>query len=68
LEEHDFDAELIRHCSPKGALAALRAKLDDLGDVRISAMDAAVIDLQVLSRDTQKAKIFYGKAMRLFKL
>lgn len=50
LEEHYWDAEVATHFdvaesrSPK-----LRAKLDDLGELRIKEMDEAGIDIQVIS-------------------
>jgi predicted TIM-barrel fold metal-dependent hydrolase len=52
LEEHYFDAELVSHYSLRETQVAqkkLRAKLDDLDEKRLAAMDVAGIDLQVLS-------------------
>jgi predicted TIM-barrel fold metal-dependent hydrolase len=50
LEEHYWDKELVTHFSGGEARnPALRAKLEDVGELRLKAMDEAGIDLQVLS-------------------
>ena len=51
IEEHYYDAEVVSHY--EGADARLgqfvRSKLEDTGDERLAAMNAAGIDMQVLS-------------------
>jgi predicted TIM-barrel fold metal-dependent hydrolase len=52
LEEHYLDPELARHFKdggPEARDAALLERLHDLGELRIREMDAAGIDMQVLS-------------------
>jgi 2,3-dihydroxybenzoate decarboxylase len=52
LEEHYVDPEVARHFregGPEARDAALRERLYDVGALRIREMDAAGIDLQVLS-------------------
>jgi 2,3-dihydroxybenzoate decarboxylase len=48
LEEHYLDPEVRQHGSP-GAGPDIVRRLDDLSDLRLKEMDAAGIDLQVLS-------------------
>ena len=50
LEEHYWDAEVATHFDGAEARSPkLRAKLDDLGALRIKEMDEAGIDVQVIS-------------------
>ena len=49
IEEHYFDAEIASHYGEAEQRPALRARLEDLGAQRISEMDEAGIDIQVLS-------------------
>lgn len=49
IEEHYFDAEIAAHYGEAEQKPALRARLEDLGAQRISEMDEAGIDIQVLS-------------------
>jgi 2,3-dihydroxybenzoate decarboxylase len=51
IEEHYVDPNVVPHLPGKGAMFAgpVRARLDDIGAARIEAMDAAGIDVQVLS-------------------
>ena len=50
LEEHYWDAEVAKHFDGAEARSPkLRAKLDDLGELRIKEMDEAGITVQVLS-------------------
>src|SRR6476660_8994027 len=50
LEEHYWDPEVAEHFTGnEGRAPALRARLDDVGDLRIKEMDDAGIDLTVLS-------------------
>ncbi len=51
LEEHYLDPEVKRHTGggDSGAPARVAARLDDVGQGRIAEMDAAGIDIQVLS-------------------
>ncbi len=49
LEEHYFDAEVAAHFRG-GPPPATRARLDDLGALRIKEMDEAGIDIQVISQ------------------
>jgi 2,3-dihydroxybenzoate decarboxylase len=50
LEEHYWDPEVAEHFSgTEGRAPALRARLDDVGDLRLKEMDEAGIDLTVLS-------------------
>jgi len=49
LEEHYFDPEIVSHYSPLESQPAMRATLEDLDERRLAAMDAAGIDMQVLS-------------------
>jgi predicted TIM-barrel fold metal-dependent hydrolase len=50
LEEHYFDPEVKRHITGRDRLGGrVAARLDDVGQGRIAEMDAAGIDLQVLS-------------------
>jgi 2,3-dihydroxybenzoate decarboxylase len=50
LEEHYWDAEVSQHFRGKGdPPAAVRQRLEDLGALRLSEMDAAGIDIQVIS-------------------
>jgi 2,3-dihydroxybenzoate decarboxylase len=49
LEEHYFDAEIASHYGPSEMALPLRERLEDLGNLRIKAMDDAGIDIQVLS-------------------
>jgi len=50
LEEHYWDAELAAHFTGgESRNPVLREKLESLGELRLSAMDEAGIDLQVLS-------------------
>ncbi len=50
LEEHYWDAEVATHFDGAEARSPkLRAKLDDLGELRIKEMDEAGIDIQVIS-------------------
>lgn len=50
LEEHFLPADLARIGFPNGTpIGGIDAELDDLGEGRLAAMDAAGIDVQVLS-------------------
>src|SRR5688500_19132599 len=52
LEEHYFDPELTQHFKeggPEARLPALRDRLFDVGELRLTEMDQAGIDVQVLS-------------------
>jgi predicted TIM-barrel fold metal-dependent hydrolase len=50
LEEHYWDPEVAEHFTGReGRAPALRARLDDVGELRIKEMDEAGIDLTVLS-------------------
>jgi 2,3-dihydroxybenzoate decarboxylase len=50
IEEHYADPAVTAHGRPAvGALAALNGRLNDLGTLRLAEMDAAGIDLQVIS-------------------
>ena len=50
LEEHYWDPEVAEHFTgTEGRAPALRARLDDVGALRIKEMDEAGIDLTVLS-------------------
>jgi predicted TIM-barrel fold metal-dependent hydrolase len=53
LEEHYFDPEVTKHFpaggGPEARLPELRARLFDVGELRIKEMDEAGIDVQVLS-------------------
>jgi predicted TIM-barrel fold metal-dependent hydrolase len=51
IEEHYWDAELLSKLNaPEGQRSPdMLAKLHDLGEMRIAAMDAAGVDMQVLS-------------------
>ena len=52
LEEHYFDPEVTKHfpaSGPEARSAELRERLFDLGERRLSEMDQAGIDVQVLS-------------------
>lgn len=50
LEEHYWDPEVAEHFTGnEGRAPALRARLDDVGSLRIKEMDEAGIDLTVLS-------------------
>ena len=51
LEEHYFDPELRAHvpASERSGTGPIAARLDDVGQGRIADMDAAGIDMQVLS-------------------
>jgi 2,3-dihydroxybenzoate decarboxylase len=52
LEEHYFDAEVVRHfreAGPEARVPALRERLFDLAELRLREMDEAGIDVQVLS-------------------
>ena len=52
LEEHYFDPGIAAHYDAKSGFegTVIRERLDDLEDVRIQQMDAAGIDVQVLSQ------------------
>src|SRR5215475_15841267 len=59
LEEHYWDAELAKHYTgiEAGRPGEISTRLHDLGDLRLKEMDAANIDIQVLSHgapSTQK--------------
>src|SRR5262245_65695619 len=59
LEEHYWDAELAKHYTgiEAGRPGEISTRLHDLGELRLKEMDAADIDIQVLShgaRSTQK--------------
>jgi 2,3-dihydroxybenzoate decarboxylase len=49
LEEHYFDAEIASLYHANESVLPLRKQLEDLGELRIKAMDEAGIDIQVLS-------------------
>jgi predicted TIM-barrel fold metal-dependent hydrolase len=52
LEEHYFDPEVTQHFKeggPEARLPALRDRLFDVGELRLTEMDQAGIDVQVLS-------------------
>jgi 2,3-dihydroxybenzoate decarboxylase len=49
LEEHYWDLEVIKHYGDGARLPAIRERLLDLGELRIRDMDAARIDVQVIS-------------------
>jgi 2,3-dihydroxybenzoate decarboxylase len=49
IEEHYFDAQILSHYDENLSRPMLRNRLEDLGDQRIAEMDAAGIDIQVLS-------------------
>ena len=50
IEEHYSDpAVTARGTGPVRAVATLESRLNDLGEVRLSEMDSAGIDLQVIS-------------------
>jgi 2,3-dihydroxybenzoate decarboxylase len=49
IEEHYFDREVVTHYAAEEARPALRHRLEDLGAQRLSEMDEAGVDIQVLS-------------------
>jgi predicted TIM-barrel fold metal-dependent hydrolase len=49
LEEHYFDKEVASFYGPNESVLPLRRQLEDLGEIRIKAMDEAGVDIQVLS-------------------
>ena len=49
IAAHYFDTEIASHYGEAEQRPALRARLEDLGAQRISEMDEAGIDIQVLS-------------------
>jgi predicted TIM-barrel fold metal-dependent hydrolase len=69
LEEHYWDAEVAASANFGGAEGRdpkIRARLDDLGDLRIAEMDAAGIDLQVISHGAPSTQRLDGEsAIRL---
>src|ERR1700756_2625487 len=65
LEEHYLDPELARHFKdggPEARDAALLERLHDLGELRIREMDAAGIDMQVLSHSAPATQRFDADA------
>ena len=65
LEEHYLDPEVARHFKdggPEARDAALLERLHDLGELRIREMDAAGIDMQVLSHSAPATQRFDADA------
>ena len=57
LEEHYYDAELAATFDgPEGRAPELRRRLLDLGELRLAEMDAAGIDVQVLSHGRRQSQ------------
>jgi predicted TIM-barrel fold metal-dependent hydrolase len=58
LEEHYWDSELLSHFSGRDAkrIPAIEKRLEDLGELRLSEMDEAGIDVQVLSHGAPGAQ------------
>ncbi len=52
LEEHYFDAEVASYYDSRAGFAGseIRTRLDDVDDLRIAEMDAAGVDMQILSQ------------------
>lgn len=56
LEEHYWDPEMVAHFQGQEGRSALSKLLEDVGDVRLRAMDEAGVDMQVLSHGAPAAQ------------